>query len=54
MKTCDTIGSMNTNRSIREKERERRGSSFPAASVTNDCGGNRAAALGVRGAWAQR
>jgi hypothetical protein len=54
MKTCDMIGSMNTNRSIREKERERRGCSFPAASATSDGGGNRAAVLGVRGAWAQR
>jgi hypothetical protein len=54
MKTCDTVGSMNTSRSIREKERERRGSSLPAASTTSDGGGNSAAALGVRGARAQR
>jgi hypothetical protein len=54
MKTCDTVGSMNTSRSIREKERERRGSSLPAASATSDGGGNRAATLGVRGARAQR
>jgi hypothetical protein len=54
MKTCDTVGSMITNRSVGEKERERRGSSFLAASATSDGGGNRAATLGVRGAWAQR
>jgi hypothetical protein len=54
MKTCDTVGSMNTNRSIRDKERERRGSSLPGASATSDGGRNRAAALGVRGARAQR
>jgi hypothetical protein len=45
---------MITNRIVREKERERRGSSFPAASATSDGGGNKAAALGVRGAWVQR
>jgi hypothetical protein len=54
MKTCDTVGSMNTNRSIREKENERRGTSFMAASATSDGDGNRVVALGVRGAWAQR
>jgi hypothetical protein len=54
MKTCGTVGSMITNRSVREKERERRASSFPATSATSDGGGNKAAAQSAWGARAQK
>jgi hypothetical protein len=45
---------MITKRSVRKKQRERRGSSFPTTSTTSDGGGNKAAAQSVWGARAQR
>jgi hypothetical protein len=53
-KTCGMVGSMRAGRSIREKERERRGGPLPATSSSSDGGRNKAATLSAWGARAQR